>query len=87
MENVILLMMKYRSIREQQKKTLWIFVTSFFPSPSNLFVTSYLRSGTNWISYIIQLIFSKGATPDKDLDQFAVCIDEMTLKEFKVSPS
>ena len=67
------------------KKDIMDLRDKFVPRPSNIFVTSYQRSGTNWISYIIQLICNNGVTPDKDLDQFSVCIDDMTLKEFEVS--
>ena len=56
----------------------------FAPYPNDVFVTSYLRSGTNWISYIIQLIRNDGAVPEVDLDHFAVSIDEMTQEEAEV---
>uniref|UniRef100_A0A1X7TID1 Sulfotransferase domain-containing protein n=1 Tax=Amphimedon queenslandica TaxID=400682 RepID=A0A1X7TID1_AMPQE len=53
----------------------------FAARPSHVFITSYLRSGTNWISYIVQLIRNDGAVPEVDLDHFAVSIDEMTQEE------
>ena len=54
------------------------------PRPSDIFVTSYVRSGTNWISYIIQLIANGGVPPDRDLDSITPCIDPLTLAEVEV---
>ena len=45
--------------------------------PNDIFVTSYVRSGTNWISYIIQLIASGGMPPERDLDIISPCIDTL----------
>ena len=54
------------------------------PRPNDIFVTSYVRSGTNWISYIIQLIVNGGVPLDKDLDSITPCIDPMVLAEVEV---
>ena len=45
------------------------------PRPTDIFVTSFVRSGTNWVSYIIQLIVKGGVPPDRDLDIISPCID------------
>ncbi|XP_019859396.1 PREDICTED: sulfotransferase family cytosolic 1B member 1-like [Amphimedon queenslandica] len=47
------------------------------PRPDDIFVTSYVRSGTNWVSYIIQLIANGGIPPERDLDIISPCIDTM----------
>ena len=45
------------------------------PRPTDIFVASFVRSGTNWVSYIIQLIVKGGVPPDRDLDIISPCID------------
>ena len=52
---------------------------------SDIFVTSDLRNGTNWIMYIVLLIANDGAPPERDLDSIAPCIDFMKLSEVEVS--
>ena len=54
------------------------------PRPTDIFITSYVRSGTNWVSYIIHLIVSGGVPLDKDLDIITPCIDPMALAEVEV---
>ena len=52
---------------------------------SDVFVTSYVRSGTNWIMYIVLLIANGGTPLEKDLDSIAPCIDFMKLSEVEVN--
>ena len=52
---------------------------------SDVFVTSYVRSGTNWIMYIVLLIANGGTSLEKDLDSISPCIDIMKLSEVEVN--
>ncbi|XP_003385889.1 PREDICTED: alcohol sulfotransferase-like [Amphimedon queenslandica] len=54
---------------------------------SDVFVTSYVRSGTNWIMYIVLLIANGGTPLEKDLDSIAPCIDIMKLIEVEAMES
>ena len=57
----------------------------FAACSSDIFVTSDVRNGTNWIMYIVLLITNDGAPPERDLDSIAPCIDFMKLSEVEVS--
>ncbi|XP_003385887.1 PREDICTED: bile salt sulfotransferase-like [Amphimedon queenslandica] len=54
---------------------------------SDVFVTSYVRSGTNWIMYIVLLIANGGTPLEKDLDSIAPCIDIMKFFEVEAMGS
>lgn len=52
--------------------------------PTDIFVTSYARSGTNWICYIVQLLVNGGEAPQQDLTSLAVYVESMKLAEVEV---
>lgn len=53
--------------------------------PSDIFVTSYNRSGTNWICYIVQLIMNGGVPLDKDLTELGVFVEILKLSQVEVN--